>query len=56
MKTYYIADEYQGQRTGTYQEINIYEYQIVIDEFGLKTYNGHYLYEDFYSVLRAIQS
>ena len=49
MKTYYIADEYQGQRTGTYKEITL-------DRFGNKTYKGMYLYESLLSVIRAIQS
>ena len=56
MKTYYIADEYQGQRTGTYQEIKLSKKEITMDRFGNKTYNGKYLYESLYSVLRAIQS
>lgn len=56
MKTYYIADEYQGQRTGTYKEIKLSKKEITLDRFGNKTYNGIYLYESLYSVLRAIQS
>ena len=56
MKTYYIADEYQGQRTGTYQEIKLSEKEITLDRFGNKMYNGMYLYDNLYSVIRAIQS
>lgn len=56
MKRYYIADEYQGQRTGTFQEIMLSKEEITLDRFGNKTYNGKYLYESLLDVLRAIQS
>jgi len=56
MKTYFIAirDSY-GQRTGTFQSLELSEDQISINQYGSKTYNGSFLYESLSEVVRAIQ-
>ena len=56
MKTYFIAKEDSyGQRTGTYESLELSEDQIEINRFGSKTYQGRFLYESFLEVLIAIQ-
>jgi hypothetical protein len=47
MKTYfYCVEDSYGQRTGIYREIQLNESDIELDRFGLKKYNGHFLFED----------
>jgi hypothetical protein len=56
MKTYFIAtrDSY-GQRTGTFQSLELSEDQVSTNQYGSKTYNGSFLYESLSEVLIAIQ-
>ena len=54
MKTYfYCVEDSYGQRTGAYKIVQLKDIDIEIDRFGLKLYQGNYLFEDEYQCLLA---
>jgi|LakMenEpi03Aug12_release.lakeMendotaPanAssembly.Ray.scaffolds.fasta_scaffold4609632_1 hypothetical protein len=54
MKTYfYCVEDSYGQRTGAYKIVQLKDSDIQTDRFGLKLYQGNYLFEDEYQCLLA---
>lgn len=54
MKTYYFCNEDNfGQRTGTYQQIELSNEDLFTDRYGNKHYNGHFLYESEEQIIIA---
>jgi hypothetical protein len=53
---YFICNEMNGQRTGTYKRVYIWDNEIKFTCYGDKMYNGQFLYENEMEIIRACLS